>query len=318
MNAEIKPRIDLEGRTRLETVIPLSTPYLVFLDPCDICNGGCWFCPSGDPAFVKTFRKPQLMDFDLYKKIIDDLATMPEPIKTLRLYADGEPLLNPQFPEMARYAKNTGRFISIDSTTNGLLIDQKLTQRLSVSGLDKIFISVPQGYNQEYIDNVRYLYLQSPVGFKIYIKIIGDGMDPGAIKKFYDDFGNYSDRIFVESLINCWPGFDAVPDPPSVGIYGNPLTKTNICPYLFYSLKINSDGTVSLCFLDYRHEMYLGDLKYESFKGIWNGVLLRNIRMDHLRGYRMKVSTNCVNCKQLIYGAPDILDPYASELVKKI
>ena len=49
VKAEIKPRITLEGRTRLETVIPLSTPYLVFLDPSDICNQHCAFCPSGDP-----------------------------------------------------------------------------------------------------------------------------------------------------------------------------------------------------------------------------------------------------------------------------
>ena len=32
MKAQIKPRINLEGRTKLETVIPLETP-LWFLDP---------------------------------------------------------------------------------------------------------------------------------------------------------------------------------------------------------------------------------------------------------------------------------------------
>ena len=30
---KIKPRINLEGRTKLETVIPLSTPFIIFVDP---------------------------------------------------------------------------------------------------------------------------------------------------------------------------------------------------------------------------------------------------------------------------------------------
>ena len=33
MRAQLKPRIDLDGRTPLETVIPLATPFIVFVDP---------------------------------------------------------------------------------------------------------------------------------------------------------------------------------------------------------------------------------------------------------------------------------------------
>lgn len=316
MKAEIKPRINLEDRTRLETVIPLSTPYLVFLDPSDICNAKCSWCPTGSGEANK-YKKPQLMDFELYKKIIDDLCDMPEPIKTLRLYSDGEPLINDYFPYMIKYAKDTGRFGNVDSTTNGTLLNPILNWNLVASGLDKIFISVPQNYDYQYIRNVENLFQESLGTTKLYVKIIGDGLSELDKAKFMADFGDISDRIFIEHRVNCWPGFDAGPD-PSVGIYDQPLTKTNICSYIFYSLKINSDGTVSLCYLDWSHQMYLGDLRGESFSDIWNGVLLKNIRKDHLRGYRMKVSTNCANCKQLIYGAPDILDPYAGEILKNI
>jgi hypothetical protein len=38
MKASLKPRINLEGRTPLETVIPLSTPFIVFVDPASSCN----------------------------------------------------------------------------------------------------------------------------------------------------------------------------------------------------------------------------------------------------------------------------------------
>jgi hypothetical protein len=47
MKAEFKPRINLEGRTPLETVIPLQTPYVAFVDPASACNFNCKFCPTG-------------------------------------------------------------------------------------------------------------------------------------------------------------------------------------------------------------------------------------------------------------------------------
>ena len=34
-------------RTRLETVIPLSTPFILYVDPSSACNLKCNFCPCG-------------------------------------------------------------------------------------------------------------------------------------------------------------------------------------------------------------------------------------------------------------------------------
>ncbi len=36
MKAKLKPRINLENRTKLEEVIPLSTPFILFVDPSNI------------------------------------------------------------------------------------------------------------------------------------------------------------------------------------------------------------------------------------------------------------------------------------------
>ena len=96
MKAEMKPRIDLENRTRLETVIPLRTPFII--------NFQCKFCPTGDRALMKRTpgRNHGLMDFDLYRKIIDDACGFPDKVKVIRLYKDGEPLLNPHFADMVK------------------------------------------------------------------------------------------------------------------------------------------------------------------------------------------------------------------------
>ncbi|MBU4009615.1 MAG: radical SAM protein, partial [Proteobacteria bacterium] len=106
MKAQIKPRIDLLNRTKLETVIPLTVPFIINVDPSDACNFQCKFCPTGDRKLMKKTpgRNHGIMDFELYKKIIDDICEFDKPIKVLRLYKDGEPLLNPRLAEMIRYA----------------------------------------------------------------------------------------------------------------------------------------------------------------------------------------------------------------------
>ena len=315
MKAELKPRIDFEGRTKLETVIPLFTPYLVFLDPSDICNAKCSWCPTGSGEALK-YKKPQIMDFDLYQKIIDDLCDMPEQIKTLRLYAHGEPLLNPKFPEMVLYAKESGRFGQVDTTTNGSLLRPTLNNQIIKAGLDKVFVSVPAVYTPAYVKNVKHFYDNSRDKCQVYVKTIGDNMNEEARVRFWKDFGDISDRIFIEHLINCWPNFGSAED-PAVGIYGNEITDVSICAYLFYSLAINSDGSVSACFLDYPHKMILGNLNNESFKSIWNGQQLKDLRIMHLKGERHK-HPFCSNCRQLTHGAPDNIDEYAQEILIKL
>lgn len=71
MKAEIKPRIDLKNRTKLEEVIPLKTPFIINIDPSDRCNFQCKFCPTGDRELMKKTpgRNHGLMDFELYKKV---------------------------------------------------------------------------------------------------------------------------------------------------------------------------------------------------------------------------------------------------------
>lgn len=319
MKAIISPRITTANRTPLQDVIPLSTPYLIFLDPCNLCNQQCSFCPTGNRKLVKNIRNNRLLDFELYKKIIDDLAAMPEPIKVLRLYKDGEPLMHSKLPDMISYAKNTGRFNQVDTTTNGTLLSPRLSKKLVIAGLDKIFISVPPYYSPRYVMEVRLLYSFSRELTKIYVKAVGDYMTQDQQKKFYDDFGDICDSIFLEHIAPCWPEYKVEGANKEKGIYGQEIKEVMCCPYIFYSLAINSDGTVSLCFLDWRHDMIIGDLKKESFKDIWNGERLRFEQSFHLAGLRKSEISleSCRRCGQLSYGAPDDIDQYAEEIARR-
>ena len=126
-----KTRLAENARQNLGNVIPLATPYVLLVDPSNICNIRCRWCPSGHDALIKNSKRPQkIMEFELFKSIIDNLNQFGTAIKVLRLYKEGEPLLNPKFPEMVSYAKHSGYVNRIDTTTNGVLLNPELNQKI--------------------------------------------------------------------------------------------------------------------------------------------------------------------------------------------
>jgi len=244
MKAEIKPRIELENRTKLEEAIPIDVPFLVFLDPADICNFQCKFCPTGNRALIKKInRNSGLMDFDLYKKIIDDLCEFEKPVKVLRLYKDGEPFLHPELAGMVRYAKERGCALQVDTTTNGSLLNPEKNLELIEAGLDKIFISL-EGLSDEFykeftgsnlkfdelVENIRHFY-ENRKNCIVCIKIIGDYLSEEEKDRFFNIFGDIADRIFIENVAPCWPKFEMSGVTPNseVGIYGQEIKEVQVC-----------------------------------------------------------------------------------------
>ena len=124
MKAKQIPRIDIHDRMELKNALPLRTPYVIYIDPSDTCNFRCKFCPSGNLELMKKTRGRGHgpMDFEKYKGIIDSLKEFPDPIRVIRLYKEGEPLVNPRFADMVRYAKQSPRVLRVDTTTNASLL----------------------------------------------------------------------------------------------------------------------------------------------------------------------------------------------------
>ncbi len=333
MKAALKPRINLDGRTALETVIPLSTPIVLFIDPSSTCNFQCTFCPTGDRALIKeTGRWQGAMRWEVFQKTIDDLHDFERPLKVLRLYKEGEPLLNKRLPDMIRYAKDSGCVEYIDTTTNGFLLSPDMSHRLLDAGLDRINISVDGMSSQQYweftktrvdfdsfVENIRYLHEHSG-SCEVCVKIPGDILSEDDKERFFATFGDICDRIFIENFAPCWPEFDVEAYTGvdiSIGIYGNEIREVETCPYIFYSISVNSDGSVSLCFLDWARRLTVGDVRQQSLRKIWTGDALFEHQLAHLRGQRRENPT-CAGCGQLSHCLPDNIDPYAAELADRL
>ena len=333
MIAEIKPRIDLKNRTVLETVIPLSVPFIINVDPSDACNFQCKFCPTGDRKLMEATpgRGHGIMDFNLYKKIVDDICEFEKPIKVLRLYKDGEPLLNPRLAEMIKYAKEKKCSERIDTTTNASLLNPAKNLDLIEAGLDRINISIEGVNAAQYLNfsnykiefdklvvNIRHFY-ENRKQCEMIVKINGDTLTEYDKNKFYEIFGNIADGVYIEHIMSCWPEFElnGVEINQEFGIYGQKINEVQICPYIFYSFSVNSDGMASTCFLDWSRKLIIGDTKVQSVRDIWFGDKLFDYQRLFLSMKRTEHPV-CGLCGQLSHGLPDNIDSYANELLEKL
>lgn len=328
MKAKIKNRLNIKNHTVLGENLPLETPFVLLVDPSSLCNFRCRFCPNGNQDLIrKTGRYQGILDFNLFKKIIDDLKDFPEPIKVLRLYKDGEPLINPHFADMIKYAKDSKRILRIDTTTNGSLLNPRLNRQIIDAGINQINISVngvssEQIYKftntrvdfEKYVENIRDLY-ENKRNCEIYIKAIKENLLPDEQSKFFDIFGNISDRIYLEHLSPAWPEFkfDGIEMKFSSGHYGQPITKKQICPYIFYIMVINSDGKTSLCVGDWKHKLVYGDTNKQRVKDIWLGDIINSYRIAHLENRRRDIDF-CKDCQVLSHGTLENIDEYAKEI----
>jgi len=332
MKAKYEPRIDLKNRTPLETVIPLATPFIVFVDPSDACNFKCGFCPTSDRGLMKSVGRPwKSMQIEIFRKIADDLVKFPDKVKVLRLYKDGEPILNRQLPDMIRYAKDIGAAERVDTTTNASLLTKEKGLGLVRAGLDRINISIYGINSEQYrsfsgvkidfekiLTNVRNFY-EIRGSCEMLVKISGDSLTNEEKDLFLEYFGDYTDKIHIEHVMSCWPEFKlkGVEVNQEKGIYGQEISEVDACSYPFYSISINSDGAVSVCFLDWSHKMIVGDVRNQSVQEIWDGKQMRAYRKMFLQGDRKKHNV-CGGCGQMTHGMSDNIDAFKENLLAKL
>ena len=317
-------RIQLNKRTDLKSEIPLKTPYCIFIDPSSACNFKCGFCMKKD------IKSPTIMSMGLFKKLIDDLDEFESPIKTIRLYGFGEPLLNPKFCDMVNYAKNSKMVLEVDTTTNASGLNSFFIKDLIDANIDRINISVEamntESYrkftNNPYIEfeqivhNVKLLF-NAKKNTIVFAKINGDYLTEQEKVKFREIFEPITDGCDIEHTMNCWRDVSVENVNQQVGIYGQPLKEVMVCPYIFYSFFIHSDGIASACFLDWNKKLVIGDAKNESLKSLWEDKLFWSLRRTMLNKDR-KSHPICYNCNQLIAGMPVDLDEHTKEIKERL
>lgn len=320
-------------RSVLGERLPLDTPLSVQIFPVYACNFKCGYCFHALPKEKRDYDcLRNVMDFNLYKKCIDDMKTFPHKIKMLRIAGLGEPLMHAQIAEMVDYAKESGIFENVNIVTNASLLTNELSLKLISARLDMLRISIQgtsaQRYQEtsgvdihfdEFVENIRFFY-EHRGSTKVYIKIIDCALKNAIEEKyFFDCFGDICDLISIEHMTPTVEGIDYHTISGGTGSEytqnGNAVENSNICAMPFYMMQINPDGYVVPC-CGWSVPTKLGNVSDQSLSDIWNGQNYNLFRAQMLTGAK-NCGKICADCTLYHYGLfpEDKLDGYVQKLL---
>ena len=331
-------------RNNLRDVVPLDTPYALFIDPTNFCNFHCSFCPRNLECFHEYAGKYVHMDMGLFKKILSDIKMFPKKLKVVRLYFLGEPLLNPSFCEMFLLLCKSNCCERIEVTTNGSLLTDAIAKeilkastkfngevffRFSIYGVEQKHFSYVTSNNmnvQTIYDNIAAFYRLRNEGdyanIFLYAKKLRTLNDED--KVFISSFKHIVDEVALEDPMN-WSG-DGGEDnfllkkeytEETLKKMDKNIVYPKICSYLFTTMAIQSDGTVIACCVDWSRKTKYGSVKEASLKDIWNGTLLHNLRIMHLKGLRDRINSY-KNCKRMPLDIKDRLEDCSDMIIQRL
>ncbi|MFH1966734.1 MAG: radical SAM protein [Patescibacteria group bacterium] len=279
----------------VQRLIDWNFPYHVFLESTNICNLHCKIC-TRNIAPIKLGS----MDFELFKKIVNEASVYGSRNFSLHLF--GEPLLAPNIIPMIKYIKQKNNKNTVLITTNGVLLNNKISQEIIMNGVDKIIVSI-HGANKEQYENMtgtdnlnnveenikNLINLKNKKNKpKIFLRMVSFKKNTTEIKKFYKRWSSYPVIIDIKEPHNFGGQIET-------GRSIDSLPKRYPCYHLWLAPGINWDGQVSICCCDTFKDAIIGNVNQNSLHKIWNGEKLKQYRDYHLRGKYDKIPV-CKNC----------------------
>ena len=285
-------------------------PVRLWVELTSFCNYRCIMCPNKD---LKKEDKGY-MDFDLYKKIVDEAQDFAFDIN---LAHRGESLLHPQLVEAVTYAKKHGLYTRLH--TNGSLLSKELSHKIIQSGLDRLSFSF-DGYDKEIYEKIRvggdfdktvanivqFLEIKRALHSKRPITAIEvihfNQPDIPELAESRERFKSQFDDLPLDSFImkdmHNWAGQIEK---------ARKRKKYTICPFPWNTLIIYWDGAVLPCTQDFFGDSIVGDVKHSSLKDIWNGDGMRSLRKKLAERDIQDLKT-CADCDRIwregFFGVP--------------
>ena len=140
-------KIFMAYRQKKVNGVPL--PIRLWIEPTPYCNLKCPMCPQSDPKINEVTKGKTHMDFELYKKIIDEAAGH---VYDINLAHRGESTFHKGLPEMIQYASEKG--IKTRLHTNATILNEKMSKAILESGLDLLSFSF-DGFKKEPYEKIR-------------------------------------------------------------------------------------------------------------------------------------------------------------------
>ncbi|MFC1559019.1 radical SAM/SPASM domain-containing protein [Gemmatimonadota bacterium] len=279
-------------------------PQIVQIETTTVCNANCVMCPHGNIT-----REKGHMNFDLYKKTIDDCNDNTNRLRAILPFLNGELFLTPKWQDYLAYARTKLPTTRIEVYTNGSLLNDENIHDMLEIGPDVVNISFDgvskEAYEavrrnldfDEVQNNITQLVRQRDASRKgkphIAISIIEMEQTAAGIEAFQKKWAAVVDEVIVVPYSN-WADIDEREHGNEPG-QGQRMP----CPRLWVNLTILNTGKAVLCCLDYNGDIILGDVTEQSVEEIWTGEKLQDLRKLHLEGKHSEIP-RCKNCSYLI------------------
>ena len=290
-----------------------SPPVQISIEPTNICNFRCSFCPQSDPGHRTA--NPGKMSLarcrDLLQRAIRDFYPDPRNRKVSFTH-DGEPFVNEEFIGFLQEAARLQYIIKFAS--NAYLARREYVDTL-VSSRVKFNICVDftaereifercRGFEGSYevvLENLRYLLSKARDTGLIFVDIcdisgyyIEDPEEREALfVKLKDMFQGLNSRNvqFSRRIFHNMAGAVRLPSPRSTG--GG---KYRLCPYPWFNMNITWNGDVVPCCRDLDSRTILGNVfEVDSLWDIWNSQQYKLLR-EALIAKRLQEIASCRAC----------------------
>lgn len=291
-----------------------SQPVVIQIEPTNMCNLQCPLCPVAQKTLQRNSRH---MRFEEFKKIVDNVH---EHVLLFVLWNWGEPLMNPEFPQMVRYA--TDRDIRTVTSTNAHFLndDNRIIEILS-SGLSTLIVAIDSIHADIYreyrkkgsldkalsglhkvIEIKNRIRSSTTINFRMVVMRQNEhevaemertarriGADVFSIKTLNPACGEVSlDSEFVPKDLR-YRRLEYRP-----GTWER-ISVDRDCERPWIMANIFSDGSVVPCCYDFEGTMKVGNAFEEPFGKIWNGPAFVEMRKKILTD-----RDNILNCKQCL------------------
>lgn len=273
-------------------------PKYLVIEPTNRCNLNCIMCPRGE------MTRPQgFMDFELFKKIIDECEGK---VEFIYLHFFGEPLLHPRIIDFINYAAGKGMTIAL--STNATTLKANLAKDLLNSKLDLLIISIDSTDPETYakirmggdLENVlrnidTFLDMQEKLKstLNVSLQMIEMTLNKNELKKGISRWQlREGFNLTVKPLYNY---ANQVKNIQNLGNFPETDPVKKVCMEPWRGLVIGWDGVVVPCCNDFNYKFPLGDVNVNTLNEIWNSEKMREMRKCQ-NGGSQKSNDLCKDC----------------------
>lgn len=276
-------------------------PKVVLLDNTSACNLRCSMC---DHKNINSYRKIQMMDIHLYKKIIDEISVENPNARIWEIFF-GDPFLCRDMPERIRYAKDKG-CTDVVLNTNGVLMTAEKSRQYIEAGLDAIYVGIDAAKEETY-DRIRIggnfeQAVQNVLGYRDLLKLVGKPTQKLFVQFVVSEFNEEEieefNAFWTAEGVNVkvrpkisWAGLVSADN-----LRDNADLERRPCYWLMQTMNICADGRVALCSVDLHCRVPSGDVTQHSLKTVWQTGILRDYRKMHLTGRYEDLPEMCREC----------------------